>query len=150
MAKGMFRFDAMFFDQLRVVSAADKATRRVLSRFGAYVRTSARSSIRRRKKASKPGGPPTNRTGFLKKFIFFGYDPSERNIVIGPMKLNGKSGDDIPSVLEYGGNTTAYFWDRSKQKSVKKRIKVAARPFMAPALKKNLPQLPAMWKNSIR
>jgi hypothetical protein len=47
-----------FFDRAKVKNAVDAGTRRVLSRFGAFVRTRARTSIRKRKGTSPPGGPP--------------------------------------------------------------------------------------------
>jgi len=48
----------MFFDTKAVMRATDKATRRVLSKFGAFVRRSARSSIRKRKRTSAPASRP--------------------------------------------------------------------------------------------
>ena len=77
-----------FFDSKAVTGAVDKATRRVLSRFGAFVRRGAKSSIRKRKRVSKPGEQPSSHTGLLKKFIFFGYDRSRSSVVIGPARLN--------------------------------------------------------------
>src|SRR5690606_6172596 len=50
----------LFFDRKAVTSRVDKATRKVLSRFGAFVRRTARSSIRKRKKTSQPGSPPSS------------------------------------------------------------------------------------------
>ena len=84
---------AMFFDKAAVIGAVDKATRKVLSKFGAFVRTGARHSLRKRKSTSDPGEPPSSHTGLLKKFILFGYDREHRSVVIGPMRLNQKIGD---------------------------------------------------------
>ena len=103
---------SMFFDRKTVLSSVDRATRRVLSKFGAYVRTSAKSSIRKRKKVSDPGRPPSSRTGLLKKYIFFAYDGRKQSVVIGPVRLNTKYFDRdvqpktglVPEVLEYGGS----------------------------------------------
>lgn len=67
----------MFFDTDRVKRAADMATRKNLSKAGAYVRTAARSSIRTRKAISPPGQPPGSHTGLLRKFIFFGYEEEQ-------------------------------------------------------------------------
>jgi len=91
-----------FFDSPAVIGAMDKATRRVLSRFGAYVRRTAQKSIVKRKKASEPGQPPSSHTGLLKRFIYFAYEPNTRNVVIGPVRL-AKSTGEAPSVLEHGG-----------------------------------------------
>jgi len=59
----VIKFDItnMFFDSKKVVSATDRATRRVLSRFGAFVRRTAKQSIRKRKKVSQPGSPPSSK-----------------------------------------------------------------------------------------
>lgn len=83
----------MFFDSPKVLRAADRATRRVLSRFGAFVRRAAKSSIRKRKRVSAPGQPPSSHTDLLKKFIWFGYDANHQSVVIGPVALNQKAGD---------------------------------------------------------
>ena len=56
----------MFFDRAKVKNAVDKGVRKVLSKFGAFVRRTARSSIRKRKRVSAPGEPPSrgeNTTG---------------------------------------------------------------------------------------
>jgi len=78
----------MFFDRKAVTGAVGRATRKVFSRFGAFVRTAARSSIRRRKRVSAPGEPPSSHTGLLKRLIFFGYDRQRRSVVIGPQRLS--------------------------------------------------------------
>ena len=41
-----------------IISRKDRATQRVLSRFGSFVRRAAKQSIRRSKKPSQPGKPP--------------------------------------------------------------------------------------------
>ncbi len=83
----------MFFDRDKVRRKADAGSRRVLGRFGAFVRTAARHGIRRRKATSAPGEPPSSRTGLLRRFIFFGYDRGRRSVVIGPERANQKAGD---------------------------------------------------------
>src|SRR5690606_28852572 len=98
-----FEITRLFFDRKAVTSRVDRATRRVLSRFGAFVRRTARSSIRKRKRTSEPGKPPSSHTGMLKKFIFFGYDPRRDSVVIGPVRLSQKGRGEAPSLLEYGG-----------------------------------------------
>ena len=136
-----------FFNHKKVIAATDKATRSVLSRFGAFVRRTARSSIRRRKKASAPGRPPSSHTGLLKKFIFFGYDASRKSVVIGPAKLSGKN-TGIPRTLEMGGSSLMQI--EKKGKRIKKKTAIAARPYMGPAFEKEKPKVPAMWRDSIR
>ena len=138
-----FDIKRMFFDRQAVISKVDAATRRVLSKFGAFVRRSAKSSIRKRKKAAPPGQPPSSHTGLLKKFIFFGYDAARQSVVIGPTRLNQKGRGEAPPLLEYGGKATLV------RRGKKKRVTYQARPYMGPAFEKEKPQLPAMWRGSI-
>jgi len=118
----------MFFDSPAVVRRVDKRTRRVFSRFGAYVRRTARQSIRKPPKtkiatdmqgrrwrvrnelwaASAPGNPPYSQTGLLRQFIFFGYDIRRRSVVIGPEKLTGRVSETAAHALEFGGESTTY------------------------------------------
>jgi len=142
----MIRFEItkLFFDKKAVRDKVDAGTRRVLSKFGAFVRRTARSSIRKRKKTSQPGSPPSSHTGLLKKFIFFGYDPRKDSVVIGPVRLTQKGRGEAPSLLEYGGTTKVEY--RGKRK----RARVRPRPFMGPAFEKEQPKLPAMWRDSIK
>lgn len=135
---------AVFFDRQAVISKVDAASRKVLSKFGALVRRSAKSSIRKRKKPAPPGSPPSSHTGLLKKFIFFGYDTDARSVVIGPTRLNQKGRGEAPPLLEYGGKTTL------KRRGKRKRTTYKARPYMGPAFEKEKPQLPAMWRDSVR
>ena len=138
------RITHLFFDSPKVIRAVDKSTRQVLSRFGAFVRRTAKQSIRKRKKSSAPGTPPSSHTGLLKRFIFFGYDPQKRSVVIGPTRLTENNRGEAPSILEYGGRTTV---EGHKKKT---RVRIRPRPFMGPAFEKEKTNLPALWKNSIK
>ena len=128
----------LFFDRARVINAVDRTTRRNLSRFGAFVRQRARSSIRTRKRISEPGQPPTNRTGLLKRNIFFVYEPGRRSVVIGPALLNSSSG--APELLEHGGSVI--------RKGV--RMTYRPRPYMGPAFEAEQSRLEHLWRNSVR
>lgn len=162
-------FKKMFFDRAAVMSAADRAELNVLSKFGAFVRRTARSSVKkvgkraasalaaaiasgnpeairaaRRGTVSTPGNPPKGHGEELfKKWILFGYDREARSVVIGPARLNSKTGEALPA-LEYGGTSHITGGNRDGTP-----IKVAARPTMQPAFNKNIPTLPPMWRNSI-
>lgn len=137
-------FKKLFFDSRSVISRTDAATRRVLGKFGAFVRTTARSSIRKRKKVSAPGSPPSSHVGLLKKFIFFGYDASRQSVVIGPARLTQKGRGAAPALLEYGGKNVL-------QRGGKRRRAVyRPRPFMGPAFEKEKANLPALWRKSVR
>jgi len=146
-----YRIDSvkgLFFDRKAVQNAADRATRRVLSRFGAFVRRGARSSIRKRKKPSEPGRPPSSHTGLLKRFIFFGYEPRRRSVVIGPVRLNQMVGD-APAALEHGGTSRVVTGSRRRGRRVRS-VTIRPRPFMGPAFEREMPKLPAKWANSVK
>ena len=138
-----FEITKLFFDKKAVRDKVDVGTRRVLSRFGAFVRRTARSSIRKRKKASEPGAPPSSHIGLLKKFIYFGYDPSANSVVIGPVRLSQNGRGEAPELLEYGGTTTL------QRRGKRVRANYQGRPFMGPAFEKEHPKLPAMWRDSV-
>lgn len=139
-----FKIKHLFFDSPKIIRSVDKSTRKVLAKFGAFVRRTAKQSIRKRKKASAPGSPPSSHTGLLKRFIFFGYDRQKDSVVIGPTRLTDNNRGDAPSLLEYGGRTTV------KNKKQKSRVRIRSRPFMGPAFEKEKTNLPALWKNSIK
>jgi hypothetical protein len=134
----------MFFDRLRITSKADAQTKKALSRFGAFVRQSARQSIRNRKKPSRPGQPPSSHTGILKQFIFFGYDAYRRSVVIGPV-VTARKASGIPETLEYGGKVTI-----TSGKAKGKTMTIEARPYMGPAYEKELDTVSRLWANSIK
>jgi len=161
-----FKIKSLFFDRATVRDKVDAAKRRVLSRAGAFIRQTAKTSIRRRKGVSLPGSPPHSHTGLLKKFIFFGYDPRSDSVVVGPEKLPKR--DDVPNTLEFGGIKTARKemvvrvgqpgrdekgrFTLGKRQRIKKgaRLVYRPRPYMGPAMKKELPKFPRLWRNSIR
>jgi hypothetical protein len=148
-----------FFDREAIEKKIDAQMKRVLSRFGAFVRQRDRSSIRYRKAVSAPDGPPsahrsmnrtkTNKKGItktqsvspLREFIFFTYDDSEGRpgVVIGPTLLNG-SKPDVLRIIEEGGDET--FTD-AKGRTITKHYR--PRPHTGPAfqteLKSTLPGL---------
>jgi hypothetical protein len=133
-----------FFDRAGVVAAMSAAERRVLSRFGAFVRQRARTSIRPRRSVSAPGNPPSSHVGLLKRFIWFAYDSQRHSVVIGPVRLTATTGGDAPRLLEYGGSAQRHRRGRMI------RLHYQARPFMRPAFAQEQAQLPILWKNSIR
>lgn len=134
---------AGFFDRAGVIAATTVAQRKVLSRFGAFVRQRARTSIRTRPGTSPPGGPPFSHVGLLRRFILFAYDAERGSVVIGPVRLNAKSGE-APRLLEHGGPALRVRWGLAR------RVSYAPRPFMRPAFDRELPHLPPLWRDSIR
>lgn len=146
-----------FFDRKIIVDAVSKARIRVLSKMGAFVRRTARSSIRKRKKPSPPGKPPSSHVGLLKQFLFFSYDRSTESVVVGPALITRPSG--APETLEYGGRATIErqrfvsgpkYGNRVRRVKEKHKVRISKRPFMRPALKAELPNFAGLWANSIR
>lgn len=140
------KMKALFFDKPAVLRAVSKAKRAALSKVGAFIRTTARHSLRRRKGAAPPGQPPHSHVGLLKRFLFFAYEPASDSVVIGPAKLNKPT--EAPRVLEHGGKTLVE--RRRRGKVVRQRVTIEPRPFMGPALEKERPKLPKRWAGSVR
>ena len=140
------RIKSLFFDRPKVQRAMDRAKRRSLSRAGAFIRQRARTSIRKRKRQSRPGQPPSSHTGLLRRFILFGYDRRSDSVVVGPV---GFRRSRAPNVLEFGGRTTVELRRRGGRRQ-KRTVRIAARPYKRPALEKERTQLPAVWRNSVR
>lgn len=121
------------------------AMRKTAGRHGALVRTIARRSIRKRKAVSQPGKPPTNRTGLLKKFIFFSWDATTQSVVIGPEKLSGVADGNTLRRLEFGG--TGFITEKSGRR---RRVRYRARPTMEPALNAAKQKLPELWRGAVK
>lgn len=140
------RIKSLFFDRPKVRRAVDKAKRQVLSRGGAFIRTTAKRSIRKRKGTAPPGKPPHSHEGSLRRLIFFGYDKQTDSVVVGPV---GFRRGTAPNVLEFGG--TAVVEKRLRRgRRVRRRVRIAQRAYMGPALEKERPKLPKLWANSVR
>jgi len=135
----------LFFDRHTVMRAVDKAKRAVLSKAGAFIRTTARHSIRTRKGSAPPGKPPHSHEGSLRRLIYFGYDRSSDSVLVGPV---GFKRSTVPHVLEFGGKTEVK--RRRRGKVVKMRATVREHPYMGPALEKERPNLPKRWTGSVR
>jgi hypothetical protein len=135
----------LFFDKPTVLRAVDKAKRAVLSKAGAFIRTTAKHSIRTKKGSTPAGQPPHSHEGSLRRLIYFGYDPATDSVVIGPV---GFKRTGAPHVLEFGGKTEVQ--RRRRGKVVRSRVTIAQRAFMGPALEKERPQLPKRLGGSMR
>lgn len=132
-----------FFDRDAVLKAVDAGRRKGLSRFGAFVRTRARSSIRKRKAVSAAGSPPSAHTGDIKK-IYFAYDPTARGgtAVVGPVLAGSRDGS--PARLEKGGTLLV------RAKGGGTRVtKYRPRPFMGPALEAERPKFADSFRGTI-
>ena len=147
-----FEKKKLFFDRQIVIDAVGKATAKNLSKAGSFIRTSARSSLRRRKSTSPPGEPPSvhskDRVATLKN-IWFVFDPANRSVIVGPLKLErsrleGSDRKTVPSLHELGGAAVV------KNKKRKRRARYAPRPFMGPAMQRELPKFEGLWANSVK
>jgi hypothetical protein len=136
-----------FFDRTAVKNAVGAVAAKNLGAMGAFIQRAAKSLLRRRKKVSQPGQPPSVRsTDNVKslKNIWFAYDPNTQSVVVGPLKLNGSSRRHIvPEILEYGGTV---------QRKNGERGVYRARPFMAPAKENAIesPKLMEIWRDSVK
>ena len=156
-----------FFDRKAVTDAIGKAKAGVLAKQGAYVRTIARRSMKKKKGPSKPGTPPNVHEGQIKDFLYFAFDAETDTVVVGPAKLGNGS---APDVLEHGGKIKEFgiydgrgrfvplrFMNRKGRiaamktgRVVARRSTVAMRPFMNPALLLAKPKLAAMWQDQVK
>ena len=154
----------LFFDRPRVQKAVGKSQRKVLSRAGAFIRTTAKHSIRKRKGSAPPGAPPHSHEGSLRRLILFGYDDRTETVVVGPV---GFKRSTAPNLLEFGGAVKTKRprlvrvetrgrdkrgrFTKAKFRRVEAGTKLvyAPRPFMGPALEKQRPKLPKVWQGIV-
>ncbi len=133
----------------RLLDKVGASARKALTKQGAYLRTAVRRSIRSKPQPSAPGNPPRNVTGLLRNFIIYKYDPTPMSVVIGPTLLVGSKNPNptIPEILETGG--TVMTTVRRGKEWQKRRVAIAARPYMAPALARSQKKLDQFWRDSL-
>lgn len=136
----------LFLDRDRVIKATDRAQRRALNRVGGAIRLTARRSIRKRKKSSAPGKPPSSHTQRLRRGIFYAYEPKRTNVVIGPVS---EGTPEQLEALEAGGNVEIQTKKRGEP-ARRETIKIEARPFMGPAERINRERIPDAFKDAVR
>jgi hypothetical protein len=137
-----------FFDSRKVQRSVDRAKRKELSRAGAFVRRRARSSIRKRKRVSRPGEPPSAHQGDIRK-ILFAWDPLAESVVVGPLAFNGSGNgnETVPALLEHGGTVVR----RGKRgKGKRRKLTYRPRPFMGPALTAEAEKFPRLFRNAVK
>lgn len=112
------RVDKLFFDRAKVIKMIGIRNAKAMSRAGAFIRRRSQSLLRRRKRASRPGEPPSVHAPAGEKFktlknIHFEYDKYYERLVVGPHKISTKSNQDViaagktvPQILEFGGSVT--------------------------------------------
>jgi len=86
-----------FFDRQKIIDATTKAQRANLSKAGAFIRTRAKSSMRKRKASAQPNQPPSaHGNPQLKNLLYFAYDPSSKSVVIGPTRTLASTETPVP------------------------------------------------------
>jgi len=165
-----------FFHARKILDPEERARHRYLSKAGAFVRRDAKGLIRKAKSPSKAPAPPHSHTGQLRNRIFFAEDASTGHMLIGPEKFNQVffAGDGqpvsgtIPEILEQpeGGEIRIlevwsdhfHKWMRADLRSKRKlagrktrlrTVHIESRPFMAPALAKNVDKFPDLWSGVV-
>lgn len=98
------------FNKSAILTPHEKAVKKLLNKFGGFVRKTQRNSMKRGKpgQVSDPGKPPLRhaRNPDFKNTIFYFVDVKSKNVVIGPVLIRGKSQTTpMPGALEYGGRS---------------------------------------------
>ena len=153
MAMVGFSQKRMFFDRKAVIDAVGQANAKNLSRAGSFIRRAARSSLRKRKRVSQPGQPPSvhtqDRVATLKN-IWFVFDRRRTSVIVGPLRLGGSTlrgsnRSTVPELHELGGSAVIERrWTKRRR-----RARYAPRPFMGPAMERELPKFERLWANSV-
>lgn len=86
---------------------------------------------------SEPGKPPKDKTGILRRTIFFGYDAARASVAVGPIKF----GTGTARLLEHGGKATLQGYRKRRM-----RMSFKARPFMRPAMRDAGPRAHKFYK----
>ncbi len=130
--------------------------------------------------SSAPGEAPRGRTKRLKGSILFAFDSRSKSALVGPARLPSSRSPHAPRVLEEGGQSTVLVPNRRTKKSGRKPteaqfagfkkaqengklekstqprsmleipVTVNPRPYVGPALRKNLNRIPRGFRNLIR
>ena len=138
-------------DRRSIERSIQAGAKTALNKSGAYIRRSAKASIKRRKRGiSEPGQPPISHTGAIKR-ILYAYDPRTRTVVVGPLPFGLRGA----GVLEYGGVTRVKQPVPTSGGGYRIRIikmLIRARPFMRPALSREAAsgKLASAWKNVMK
>lgn len=148
-----------FFDRAAIQRPSDQATVKTLGKMGAFIRRRARSILRRKKKVSSVGSPPSVHSSdpvATLKNVLFALGPDRRSVLVGPVKLNqvnlqaNRMGSlTVPQLHEFGGTIAIREWSFGPGKPWRRRdmrfnprpgwmyrtrnAKYAPRPFMGPA-----------------
>lgn len=93
----------VFVNDPSLKGKVNRATIAGLSKWGAYIRQTARQSMKKSAKPSRPGQPPRVIEGSVKRLLNFYYDTVSKTVVVGPEIKPDPTG--VPHILEFGGVT---------------------------------------------
>ena len=142
-----FKLKKFTFREQALSAESFRVGRRVIVRGLAFVRRRARSSLRRRKRVSQPGQPPSvhSKDKFANlKNIRFTWDQTTESGIVGPVFTNQRNQGfngifargTVPKLHEFGGVATI----REKQVAGRwvavgrrRRASYPPRPFIGPA-----------------
>ena len=143
----------------KVNKAVDDGTYKNLRHAGASIRKSAIESMIFAEGPSKPGKPPHAHKGRLRRSIVYTVDEASGELYVGASYSKVKIGGRPPwlaQMLERGG--TYQVKQKRKRRGRPRKdeppvqvrsITFPPRPFMVPALERNLDRFHASWKHSI-
>lgn len=159
MIKPAFKLERVEIRAKKMLKEADRANVRALFKISAFTARTARRSMRKRKRASAPGQPPSAHSGdrygrgeLLRQLMEFSVDRKRLTAVIGPRKIRSKTlgkvraRKPVPNLHEFGGSLRV---DGDKPGQTRRAI-YPARPYMAPALDKarESDKLRDAWRDS--
>jgi hypothetical protein len=139
-----------FFDRGKVSRFLDAKTKRVLSKFGSFVRRRAQTSMRPDPKADKggkptysPAGQPPRARGrkLLRKMLFFAYEQAAKTVYVGPLRLAATAQQHVPKTHEEGGVIV-----RRTRGGGQKHHRYKKRPFMKPAFDREIGWVAAEYR----
>jgi hypothetical protein len=159
-----------FFDRGAILTPAQKAEKKILSRIGAYTRTTAINLIKMggAKEKSQAGEPPISHTSIVnllppnkrkppkkgkiapsgyKTTIFFTWDQTSHAVVIGAVLLDRTDDVHVPELLEFGGDELIWMGYGQTLRQVVAHYE--ARPHMRPALRAAMAKLKQYMEGAI-
>ena len=149
---------SLFFDKKQVIDQIGKANAKGMSKAGSFIRQRARSSLRKRKKPSAAGSPPSRHgsDASLRQIQFY-YDTASQSLIVGPILIRTSTdyygpqlgSTTVPELHEFCKSVTIrerltamdqwVAWgstpDPRPGRTRVRRATYPARPYMGPALK---------------
>lgn len=129
------------FETKQLVESMGTGEARALRRVGFATREAAQASIIPGNASSRPGQPPHDKIGTLKRWILYEFDRETNSMVAGAKLLKRKS-RDAATALEHGGRSVT---------TKARQITIERRPFMQPAFGKAIRHtVPTAFQDCIR